>query len=92
MDAQWADPLSRELADALCGGARRLRLDLEGVDFMSSAGLRVLLVAAKRLKPLNGKIVLYSLKPQIREVFEIAGFTTIFPIYAQQEEAVRSFQ
>jgi anti-anti-sigma factor len=49
----------------------------------------VLLVAAKRLKAVEGKIVLSSLKPHILEVFEIAGFKSIFPIYATADQAAQ---
>ena len=48
--------------------------------------------AAKRLKVVNGKIVLSSLKPHILEVFEIAGFTSIFPVYGDAEQAVQQLQ
>jgi anti-sigma B factor antagonist len=47
----------------------------------------VLLVAAKRLKAVDGKIALSSLKPHILEVFEIAGFKSIFPIYGSTDQA-----
>ena len=59
------------------------------LDYISSTGLRVLLVAAKRLKAVEGKIVLSSLKPHILEVFEIAGFKSIFPIYATADQAAQ---
>jgi anti-anti-sigma factor len=49
----------------------------------------VLLVAAKRLKAVDGKIVLASLKPHIVEVFEIAGFMSIFPIHGNAEQAAQ---
>jgi len=49
----------------------------------------VLLVAAKRLKAVEGKIVLSSLKPHNLEVFEIAGFKSIFPMYATADKAAQ---
>jgi len=92
LDAATSGKLEEALLGLIERGERKLALSFHQVDYISSAGLRVLLVAAKRLKPLNGKVVLYSLNPQVREVFEIAGFTTIFPISATEEEALRSFQ
>jgi anti-sigma B factor antagonist len=64
-------------------------IDGEKLDYISSTGLRVLLVAAKRLKAVDGRIVLSSLKPHILEVFEIAGFKSIFPIYGNVDQAAR---
>jgi len=62
------------------------------LDYISSAGLRVLLIGAKKVKVKNGKIKLANLKKHIREVFEIAGFTAIFELYESLEEAESSFK
>lgn len=62
------------------------------LDYISSAGLRVLLVGAKKVKVKNGKIKLANLKKHIREVFEIAGFTAIFELYETVEDAENSFK
>ncbi len=91
LDSGTADTLAQGLQQLIDGGERRLVIDGKTLDYISSAGLRVLLVAAKRLKPLNGKIVLSSLKPHILEVFEIAGFTSILPVYADVEAAAKQF-
>ncbi|WP_447975587.1 STAS domain-containing protein [Nitrospira sp. Kam-Ns4a] len=92
LDASTATKLEERLLALIQGGDRQVIVSGQQLDYSSSAGLRVLLVAAKRLKPLNGRIVLSSLKAQIQEVFEIAGFGAIFPVYAIDEEALRSFQ
>ena len=65
----------------------RFVIDCQHLDYISSAGLRVLLVAAKIIKPENGKIVLSALKAHLKEIFEITGFQGIFPIFPDQEEA-----
>ena len=82
-----SDSLAQQLHRIIDGGERRLVIDFEKLDYVSSTGLRVLLVAAKRLKSADGKIVLSSLKPHILEVFEIAGFKSIFPIYGSTDQA-----
>lgn len=92
LDASTAGKLEEILLGLIGRGEKKLALNFQQVDFISSAGLRVLLMTAKRLKPLNGRVVLVSLRDQVREVFEIAGFTALFPMYAQQDEAVKSFQ
>ena len=61
------------------------------LEYISSGGLRVLLKAAKALKNDHGRIVLYALKEPIKEIFEIAGFLPLFPIYSNDTEALQSF-
>lgn len=92
LDAGTASKLEEKLVGLIDAGNRSFVLDFMNLDYISSAGLRVLLMAAKKLKGLNGRIVLSSLKAHIREVFDIAGFSTIFPTYDQQDAAVGSFQ
>jgi anti-sigma B factor antagonist len=92
LDASTAGKLEEKLLGLIDGGEKQIVFNLLHLDYISSAGLRVLLMAAKKLKATNGKIVLASLKDQIREVFEIAGFSAIFPIFASESDALRSFQ
>jgi len=68
-------------------GRSRIVLDLGGLDYISSAGLRLVLVAAKRLKQANGKLALCALRPHVREVFDISGFATILTIVETRNEA-----
>jgi anti-sigma B factor antagonist len=89
LDSGTSDNLGQRLHHLIDNGERRLVIDAEKLDYISSTGLRVLLVAAKRLKTVDGKIVLSSLKPHILEVFEIAGFTSIFPIYGNADQATQ---
>ena len=90
-DAHSAGDVEKELNLAISKGARKLLLDMDSVEYISSAGLRVLLAAAKKLKKEEGEIKLCSLKPYVKEVFDIAGFTQIFKIYHTVEEATQSF-
>src|SRR5436853_20061 len=81
LDSSTAPALEEKIVSLLNAGEKQLAVNFESLEYISSAGLRVLLMAAKRLKQSNGKIALYSLKDHIREVFEIAGFSSLFPIY-----------
>ena len=92
LDSGTSDSLAQRLHQLIDGGERRLVIDAEKLDYISSTGLRVLLVAAKRLKTADGKIVLSSLKPHILEVFEIAGFKSIFPIYDTADQAAQQME
>jgi len=73
------------------GGANKLVLDFDKLDYISSAGLRVVLVLAKRLKQTGGKLVLAGLQPHIREVFDVSGFLAILTVAANREEALAKF-
>jgi anti-anti-sigma factor len=88
LDAKTSEAFEQQLLAAIAGGQRRIVLNFSTLDYISSAGLRVLLLAAKKLQEINGKIVLCSLKPALRTVFDIAGFSSIFSIFASLEEAV----
>ena len=70
------------------GGARQIVLDFSALDYISSAGLRVVLVLAKRLKAESGKLVLYGMQPHVREVFDISGFLAILNVQSGRAEAL----
>ena len=63
-------------------------LDFSGVDYISSVGLRVLLLAAKRANAQGGAIAVASLQPVVREIFEISKFTMVIPCYAGVRDAL----
>jgi len=65
-----------------------LILDCNGLEYISSSGLRVFLLAQKKIRATGGSLKLCNLQPFIREVFDISGFSSIFSIYAGLEEAM----
>lgn len=65
-----------------------LILDFSGVTFVSSIGLRVLLMAAKRCRKQNTSLALHSVSPQIASLFGLSGLNAFFPIYPTREAAV----
>ena len=74
---------SPEAEQALRGrldDCRALLVDLEGLSYISSAGLRVLLLIAKRMQSNRGKLVLCRLRPDVKTIFELSGLTSIFNI------------
>jgi len=90
LDAGTAGTLEQKLVATIDAGGKFVLLNCSELSYVSSAGLRVLLMAAKKLKPANGRIVLSALQPHIREVFDIAGFSSIFPIHDTDEAALRT--
>ena len=91
LDSNTAPDFETKLLGVIKDGDKNFVMDFEGVDYISSAGLRVLLKASKILKNSEGKIVLCGLKDYIKEVFEIAGFVTIFPIVSTVDAALNQF-
>ena len=71
-------------------GERRLIVDFSRLNFMSSSGMRVLLIAAKALKAGQGTLVLCAMKNHIEEVFRISGFDRIIPIKASRDSAIEA--
>lgn len=69
-------------------GKTKVLVECVELEYISSAGLRVLLAAAKQFKKVSGEIALAGLSQNVKQVFEISGFTSIFPIYATREEAL----
>jgi sigma-B regulation protein RsbU (phosphoserine phosphatase) len=78
IDSTTSDAVDKAVNAALEAGERKLIVDFSGVDYISSAGLRVLLVAAKRLSGGKGSFELESLGESVRQVFDLAGFLPLF--------------
>jgi anti-anti-sigma factor len=60
------------------------------MNYISSSGLRVFLVAQKKVLSLNGKLILCNMQPTIQEIFRISGFSNLFRIFDTLEEALES--
>lgn len=88
IDASTAPQLEEVLTDLMNRGKTRLLINFREVDYISSGGLRVLLITAKELKARDGNLRLCHLNPTVYEVFELTGFTTIFDIYETEEMAL----
>ena len=83
--AALSDPLSR------CGaGKDHLVLDFAGVDYISSAGLRVLMLAAKQAKAQQGFLALAAAQPLVREILEISKFTLVLRTEPTVRDAVNA--
>ena len=92
LDAATSVEADSELTRMIDEGQIKLLIDLTKLDYISSAGLRVLLVAAKQLQQKNGQIVLCSMTVGVKEVFEISGFSSIFKIFPTVSEALEFMQ
>jgi anti-sigma B factor antagonist len=65
-------------------------LDLHGVEYVSSSGLRILLMLSRALKRDGGRLKLCGLSPFVAEVFEVSNFHTVFEVYPTTADAFRA--
>lgn len=87
LDSNACPAFEAEIVGALNAGNQRVLFDFSQLDYISSAGLRVVLMAAKRLRESGGKMALCSLNEMIREVFEVSGFDRILDIQPDADAA-----
>lgn len=87
VDVYTAPRLRERLIEIVSSGARKVVVDLEGVDFLDSTGLGVLVGALKRLRSNDGDLALVCTQARIRKVFEITGLTKVFTMYESVERA-----
>ena len=86
-------PEAQAAIDAiLAGGGRKVVIDFSALDYISSAGLRVLLGTAKRLNQERGALRLFGLNETVREVFEISGFATILSVVDTEANALEQLR
>jgi len=88
MDAVSAPEFEKTCNEWIAKNELTLVVDFKDLDYLSSAGLRSLLVIGKKLKAENGSIRLAALKDIIKDVFSISGFDSLFPIYETVEAAL----
>ena len=89
LDATTAKTFEDKILGVINSGAQRLVLDLSQLEYVSSSGLRVFLLAAKRLQATDGKIVLCGLQDNVRQVFDLAGFSSFLSTYGSRDEAIK---
>jgi anti-sigma B factor antagonist len=89
IDAVTSKQLESAIDELLKLDATMMLLDLREVEYVSSSGLRVLMVAKEKLRQRQGELRLASLQPLVREVFEITGLKQLFTIYPSQGDALK---
>ena len=79
------------LKDLLADEVSQLLLNLEGVDFIASTGLRVILATGKKLMATGGRLAICSLNPTVADVFRMSGFSQMFDVFDTEAEGLDSF-
>jgi anti-anti-sigma factor len=89
IDSTTSSTLDQYLTALAAAGDDRVVVDFSGVDYISSAGLRVMLALAKRARDRKGKVALCGMADSVRQVFQLAGFLPLFIVEASRAEALR---
>jgi anti-sigma B factor antagonist len=84
-------PKAQDALDKACEAGSKVLVDFSNLDYVSSAGLRVLLMTAKKLKSQSGQFHICNLNETVQEVFEISGFSSIFNVFGDHEAALAAF-
>jgi anti-anti-sigma factor len=90
IDTVHSGDLEKEVNQLFEGGEKYLIFNCDGMNYISSSGLRVFLVAQKKAIAMNGKLFLCNMQPAIQDIFRISGFSNLFRIVATQEEALQN--
>jgi anti-anti-sigma factor len=87
LDATTAPGVEKRLLALVAQGEVRIAFDLSGLNYISSLGLRVLMIVAKQVQTAGGKLALATLNDSVREIFNLAGFTHLFSVFQTLDEA-----
>lgn len=89
MDAVTAPEFEKNLSELMSKGEKKFLVNLAGLEYISSAGLRSILVIAKQSKAGQGEVIFSGLRGPVEEVFKISGFHSIFKIFESEETALK---
>lgn len=92
LDVMHAPLCDKVITASASRGVRFVVLDLSGVEYLSSAGLRVLLAGSKSLEGRSGKLLLAGPAAPVLQVLKMSGFDRILPIFLTEDEAVESLR
>lgn len=91
LDTLNSPMLETALADQLKAGHKLLIIDMQGVNYISSSGLKVLVGMWRKAREMKGDIILTGMIPRVREIFEMTGFDLVFPIFTTTTEALAGY-
>jgi anti-anti-sigma factor len=88
LDAQSEKSFEERVLESIEGGENKIVIDFSKIDYVSSAGLRALLIIAKSQKESDGALAICGLEGNVKEIFAVSGFDTIVDIYTDRDAAV----
>ncbi len=91
LDSNTSGDAEEKANELIGGGVTKMIFNFVDLDYMSSAGLRVLLSSAKQLEAVGGELRISNLNEIVQEVFDMSGFSTILSVFGTEEEALTDF-
>ena len=91
LDSTTSQRFEGKLFEAISGGSKKIIVDFEYLNYISSAGLRVIFKANKAITREGGRIIICSMQKFVREIFEITGIDFFVPILDTMDEALKAF-
>ncbi len=88
LDADTAPDLEKCFKDQIADGENKIIVNFRDLDYISSAGLRVLMASAKKLKTLKGELLFVDISGSVEKVFKLSGFYSAFKIFEIEDEAL----
>ncbi len=90
LDTNTAPDAENQLTKLMDQGVKKIVVNFDKLDFITSAGLRVFLAVSKRIKSEEGDIRICNLNETVQEVFDISGFSTILNVFGSLEQTLES--
>lgn len=91
LDAISSPGIEKQVSECIAHGRHDILFDFSGVNYLSSAGMRMLLSTAKKLKALAGKLVVCSVNVNVMDVLKMSGFDHLLEIVQNEEDALSKF-
>lgn len=91
LDALSSPAAEKKIFDNINQGNNKLLLDFAGVEYLSSAGMRMLLSTTKKLKTLAGKLVVCSITTNVMDVLKMSGFDHVLELSKSEDDALKKF-
>lgn len=89
LDSVSSPNAEKKVFDLINDGSLKIILDIGGVNYVSSAGMRMLLATTKKIRTLSGKLCVCSMIPNVLDVLKMSGFDHILELYPTEEEALK---
>ncbi len=91
LDTNTSPDVEAQFSQLLDQGVKKILVNFEKLEYISSSGLRALLTTAKQLESTDGSLRVCSLNENVQEVFDISGFSVIFSVFGSESEALDGF-
>jgi anti-sigma B factor antagonist len=92
LDVQTSPVMESQLLQLLAAGCRRLAMNLEQVDYVSSTGLRMMIAVIKACRSRQAECCLVGVQPFVFNILQLGGFTDILPLFDTEEEVIKSWE